>query len=709
MAARKKAKKEQDGEQQGSVTISKSQEQSVLKLARERWNNALSADKEGRAEAVDDLKFRNLEQWPADLLAKRKAKKRPCLVLDKCNEKIRQVIGDIRQNKIGIKVNPNDENADPDTADVIEGKIRNIEYISNAEIAYDTAGENSTTCGRGWIRVVTKWADALSMDEEIYIERVADPLSVYYDPGAFDWNLVDARFMFVVRSIDKKEEYKDKYKGKIPVDIQSDRFSGATNWISGDNVIIAEYWLKVPDPEKQYTLCQLEDLTVVREDELTAEDESKVIRRREVKEDKVIRYIIDGKQVLEGPKQWPSKYIPLIPVWGEEIVIEGIRHVRGLIRPMKDPQKMHNYWESKLTEVIALAPNAKWVITNKEIDGHEAEWDEAHEDTNPYLTFNSDPHHPKGPQRFDAIPIPAGLEQRSRMNVEHIKSASSTYDASLGARSNEKSGIAIERRQIETDVATYFFPDNLKRAIGHLGRVVVDLIPHIYDSEKKTRIRDADGTTRWVDIGKKGSGGSVVKDPQTGQVTEQVFDLSKGNYDITVEVGPTRTTQRQNAQDKLLSLIEKAPDVLLPLTGDILAKNMDWHGADDLAERLKLLWPEELKQKLAAEAGTSDEQGAAASPEAAHAMMTAYPGGAEEEAALAAGEGEMEQVESPELGNLQVQQEQAKLRKMEAEADAAEHKAETARLEKTIKMKEVGVDPARTAQEVGAGKEAAVV
>lgn len=185
------------------------------------------------------------------------------------------------------------------------------------------------------------------------------------------------------------------------------------------------------------------------------------------------------------------------------------------------------------------------------------------------------------------------------------------YDASLGARSNETSGRAIMARQREGDVSTFHFIDNLSRAIRHGGRILIDLIPKVYSGERIVRVLGYDGTPQNVRLGagqgdtasgatEAGAGQDQATpiDPATGQAMpvppnmrfDGVYDLAVGKYDLVVEAGPSFSTRRQEAAEQMTEFVRAFPQAA-PVLGDLMAKNMDWPGADEIAARLKRLLP----------------------------------------------------------------------------------------------------------------------
>lgn len=540
-------------------------------------------------EAAEDIRFARMgEQWPAKVQEQRKRENRPCLTINKLNAFIRQVVNDARQNKPSIKVRPVDSGADPETAEIFNGLIRNIEQSSNADVAYDTAAEMAVSGGIGYIRVCIEYAHDDSFDRELRIERVSNPFAVYGDPNSqaadsSDWNVA-----FVIEPM-SKDEFEAKYKDAEPVDWEGSAYANMGEaWGDEENVIVAEYWTR---EEVDREIVQLSNGQVVGADVLTDESltllESEGVTetgRRTTKSYKVTQRIMTGAEILET-NEWKGRYIPIIPVYGDEVNVEGERYFRSLIRDAKGAQQMFNFWRTAATELVALAPRAPFIGPTGAFNKDPQKWDTANTESHAYLEYEGQ----TPPQRQPFAGVPAGHLQEALNASDDMKAIMGVYDASLGARSNETSGKAIMARQREGDVSTFHFLDNLSRAIRHTGRVLIDLIPMVYSGERVVRVLGDDGTVDTVPLNAPAPVKGPEGEPQTDQMgnpTTRIYDLSAGKYDLTVSTGPSYTTQRQEAAEGMIQMMQAYPP-LAQIAGDILFKNLDWPGAEDIAERLK--------------------------------------------------------------------------------------------------------------------------
>lgn len=558
---------------------------------REKYSQAAEYWSDDREQAKDDIEFRAGKQWPEDIKHQRDTDKRPSLVLDKLNQYVRQIVNDGRQNRPSIKVRPVDSGADIATAEVFQGIIRHIEDRSGADAAYDTALDSAATCGFGYFTVTTEYASDTTFDQEICIERVRNPLSVVIDPDAQKADASDMKYCFVIEEM-SKEDFKEKYPGKYPQDFQSDSDYG--DWF-GDHVRIARYW-HIEEEDRQLHL--LKDGKVVSDEgiaELKAmgvDLEGEIVESRNIPKRTVKHCLVTGADYLEEPKVWPGKYIPVLVVWGNEIDVEGKVMHSGIIRPGKDPQRLYNYSRSAFAERVALTPKAPWVAAEGQVEDYSDEWETANTENHSVLRYrpvslNGQPVPP--PIRQTAADVPVGFAQDMQISEHDIQAAIGMYAASLGAPSNERSGKAIMARQREGDVGTFHYHDNLNRAIRHCGRILVDLIPHIYDSTRVVRILGYDGSTSEASLD------PTIESASESNGINTIYNLGVGTYDVTISTGPSYSTLRQESAQAMIEMTQANPQ-LMGIIGDLMIKNMDWPGAEEISERLKLTLPPEIQQ-----------------------------------------------------------------------------------------------------------------
>lgn len=570
----------------------------LLSRGRRAFQLCRDAEDHNRTTAIDDLKFARLgEQWPEQIVKQREREGRPCLTINRLPSFVRQVVNDARQNKPSIKVRPADSVADPKVADIMNGLIRNIEYTSGADIAYDTAVENAVTCGFGYIRIGIDYAFDDAFDMDINIRRVLNPFSVYGDPRSTSADGSDWNVAFVVERM-SKDEFKAKYKGKAVTDFDNDAWTSINDdvWLTEDGVLIGEWWTR---EEVDKTIYLLSDGTVV-DDEFLASEETQtaievgaiqIVNQRVTKTHKVTQRIMSGADILEE-NEWPGRYIPIVPVYGEEIDIEGKRYFRSLIHNAKDAQSMFNFWRTASTELVALAPRVPYIGPEGAFDVDEDKWRTINTVSHPYVEYSKTAPAPPQRQPLDTG-VAAGALQEALNASDDMKAIMGLYDASLGARSNETSGRAIMARQREGDISTFHFIDNMARAIRHAGRIIIDLIPRVYNQARIVRVLGEDGTETPEKVNQPtpetDDDGNPVTDEQ-GNPMMRVYDLTAGKYDLTVTTGPSFTTRREEAAAQMTELVRAFPQAA-PFIADIMARNFDWPGADEIAKRFEKMNP----------------------------------------------------------------------------------------------------------------------
>lgn len=552
----------------------------LLKEARERCDEAYRHERENFDEGKDDLKFAAGEQW--DDAAKAIRENRPTLVVNRTGQFRRQIIGDIRLNTPVIKVRPVDGKADKNLANTLTGLIRNIEYASDADSAYITAVDTAATCGYGNFRITTEYSSDDAFDLDIRIRRITNPFAVLWDPAAQEHSREDAKWAFVVTHMTLKD-FQATYPKAATTDFDADDIDdGIKDWWKPDSVRVAEYWRKEPITR---VLAQLADGSVSDvtgiPPEAYATAPVEIVKTRTVKSHKVVQYLLSGSEVLEGPTPWPGRHIPVIPVWGEEIHI-GDRTVRhGVIRFAKDPQRMLNYYRSAEAELVALTPKAPYILTPDQIAGQEGTWQQANSANLPYLLYNQTGATQRPTREPPPQPNTAAIAGAAAV-ADDLYAVTGIYKPSLGDQTSpESSGKAILARQREGDVGSFVYVDNLSKAIAYAGRQLVDLIPRIYDTERVVRVLGEDGETEIVKLNER------VATP-AGEVVQN--DITIGEYDVVVETGPSFSTRRQESAESMLQFVQAVPQAG-QVIGDLIAKNMDWPGAEAIAARLKKILP----------------------------------------------------------------------------------------------------------------------
>lgn len=561
------------------------EENDFITTAIKQFDEGYEAVKENYEKAAQDLEFAaSDDQWSTKDKEMRKG--RPCLTINKVGENLDILEGDFRQNRPSLKAIPVDDTADPEVAKILTGLIRNIENQSVAKIGYSGCFGSMSGGGIGNIRVITKYADDNSFDQDIGIEPVENPLTVVYDPHAKRYDRQDGDFMFVFTDLSTMA-FKEKYPNARMVDFkEASNLLKDKGWVQDGIIRVAEYFKKEYSSKMLFLLEGGEIVDSVPEG-------AKVEKKRVVKSYKIIRYLISPVEKLEDGKEWPSKYFPNVPAWGKTTNVKGERKIRGAVRFAKDPQKAYNYWRSATTEQVALTPKAPYMLTPKMISGHEDMWESAHTENKPFLLFNPDNKAPGGkPFREPPAQIPTGAAAEIGMAGDEIRSTMNVNLAKAGYQSNERSGKAIAERRKGSDTANYTYLDNMAWTMEQVGRIIIDLIPKIYDTKRIVRIMGEDGKTSRVRFEPTGVPITEELDDQD-EVIDRIYDPNVGKYDVVVTVGPSYTTQRQEAADNMFSIMQTSPD-LAKIIADLLFQYQDFPGADKIAERIRKTLPPEI-------------------------------------------------------------------------------------------------------------------
>jgi hypothetical protein len=596
----------------------------LLATMRSRFTMALAAYSESREDELDDLRFMagspdNQWQWPADVLSTRGSVQgqtinaRPCLTINKLPQHVRQVTNEQRQNRPSPKVIPADDNADVAVAEVFDGIIRHIEYMSDADVAYDTACDNQVIYGEGYIRILTEYTRDDSFDQDLKIGRIRNSFSVYMDPTIQDPCGSDAKWCFITEDL-LKAEYERQFPDAQPISSILARGIGdqsLSQWLSENTIRIAEYFYVdyVPSTLNLYP-GNITMFDGTPQDAKLRAMFGQPLRSRKADRKRVMWLKTNGYEVLEE-REWAGKWIPVVRVVGNEFEVDGRMFVSGLVRNAKDAQRMYNYWVSQEAEMLALAPKAPFIGYGGQFEGYEMQWKTANTTNWPYLEVNPDVQDGAGnvlplPQRATPPMAQTGLIQAKMGAAEDIKATTGQYNASLGQQGNERSGRAILARQQEGDTGTYHFVDNLGRAIRYVSRQLVDMIPKIYDTQRIARIIGVDGEVGMAKINPMQPEPVKKIVDQAGTVLEKIYNPSVGVYDVVVTTGPSYLTKRQEAVEAMANILQTSPQ-LWQVAGDLFIKNMDWPGAQEMAARFKKI----IDPKVLAEDDKSPELQAA--------------------------------------------------------------------------------------------------
>lgn len=548
-------------------------------------------ESKNRAAALDDLWFLQGDgQWPLQSKALRTAEGRPCLTINTLPAMVHQVTNDLRQNKPGIKVHPVDDNADIETAEVMQGMIRHIEYDSNAEVAYITAATGAAQGGAGYFELYTDYEGPDTFDQVIKFRRIRNAFTVYMGHHV-EPDGSDMQQCLISEDIPRAQffqEYPDADANNYG--LGNGIGDSSAGWVTSDMVRIARYF-RVEC--KSRTLCRLPTGEVLWKDEYPGKLPPGTETRKS-EDRKVMVYKLTSREILEET-EIPCFWIPVFPVYGDEIDINGEVFRSGLIRHAKDPARMYNYWMTSATEEVSLRPKTPYIGAKGQFEGYEDEWGSANNRTYSYLEYNQvtlDGLQAPPPQRQPMADVPSGVLAMAAHARDNIKATMGLFDASIGAKGSATSGKQELAQQREGDTAQYHYADNLKITMRHAGRCLLWMIPRIYDTPRVVRILGEDEEPGHVKVNEPFQKGQP--DPETGAVEVAMHDLSVGKYDCTITTGPSYTTLRQEAAEAMMSFGQSWPK-LMDIAGDKVVRAMDWPGAEEIAERIERTIPPEIR------------------------------------------------------------------------------------------------------------------
>lgn len=689
--------------------------------AMERLKKEIDADAHNRIEALESLRFLNGEQWEQGEKQRRRRMNRPALTINLLPKNVDQVVGDMRQNRVRVKIRAVDSRADVNIAKIRAGIISNVEYLSNAETIYDQAGEMQVSCGYGAWRVLTRYMEENPFEQEIYLESIPNPFCVYMDSDSRDFCFADAKYGFILDKMSRDDFKKEYPNAESPGEpMKTGQGMSYEHWYDHDTITVAEYFIK---KAVKKTICLMENGEVLEEGEakekiskwkeahripepvmpapispspnpqLSAqgptpmgmppaqlpsqgqpqlmnqpspqpmggppmmqgqgmmggvppqgaigtpspmgvpplqggmppvpqkppmpptpeEEEPKIEKTRETEEHEIRHYVLTAVDILsEGGikgEKVSGKYIPVILLRGKIRNIEGKTHVRGLIKDAKDPQRLVNYWETSTAELIALAPKTPWLGTAKMFEGYEEDYAAAGTENFPFLKYNVDPDSPAArPTQNQPAQIPSAMISEILGAKENLKDTLGIYNRDVGQSGPERTGAAIIQAQKPSDVGTFAFIDNLKQCIAHSGRIINEMIPEVYDTERDVRIRNLDDSDQYVPINTtlehavkmikedperyRGMDIHQLKNAMKKNINGAKFnDLTVGKYDVVVTTGPSYSSQRAESAQNMLLLMQNNPK-LHSLGDDLMLKAMDFLYADELADRVRKTLPQ---------------------------------------------------------------------------------------------------------------------
>ncbi len=548
-----------------------------------RFESSYSAESGQRDEALEDMRFVFVEGSQWDDVDVNSRKDRPRFEINKVAVPVNQAIGEQRQNRISMKARAAKGQATKKIADVYSGLIRNIEQSSRFKDVKDNAFKEIVSGGFGAWYLTVGYASDNSFEQEIQIKTIRSAASsVYYDPSATDELKQDAMWVIVTEDVDK-EYFRKMYPGATVGALPSHPNAGyQSQWQTRDTVRIADYWVKEPTTVEITLMSNGEVLEMtdvnVEKMQILASQGITPVKTRTRPCYNVVHYKISGSEVIDGPHPWAGKMIPVVPIFGYNVWINGQHYYRGMVRMAKDPQRVYNYATSQAIETSALTPKDPYWVTPKQIQGHERQLANFNVTNNPFMIYNVDPDTAGPPMRSGAPSVQTALIQQVQQADADVQATTGAYAPSLGENQTDQSGRAILALQRATNTGTHELVDNLTKAVEYTGQILIDLIPKIYDTERVITILGDAGESETITINAKDNGFNNQQ--------EEAIDLSVGNYDMVSSVGPSYATKRSETLNLLTKLAEANP-TFAAVSSDLIASSIDFDQSEELSKRVR--------------------------------------------------------------------------------------------------------------------------
>lgn len=564
----------------------------LLQEIRDSYDFDTDAFADIREQGSIDIKYCANDPWPDKEKQNRKEKDRPLLAVDQLNQYTNLVINEVRQHPREIKISPAGYGATDQLAELRENRVRAIQYKSDAQAAYVTAMENACQRSYGFARVSLRYLSEKSFDQEICIKRIPNPDAVLFDPGCKELDCSDAEHCFILDQM-TITEFLRQWPGAETTDFEGDLARAYPRWIKDKFIQIAEYWrvekkkdtLVQFDGQNAGTLTDLvsklkksgarieDSLVIFPAIDGAPEIRAKILNTRETSVPKVVQYLTNGVEILET-NQWLGKWIPVVPIFGKELYVTEAggskRILQSLIRNARDSQMGFNYAKTCQLEGVGMVPKTTYLAIEGQFEGHEQEVADSNKNPQPFTYYKGFmPDVGNGatllppPIREPFDPPIQNLELCADSFQRAIQTSIGMYNTSVGRNdTNVKSGLAIKELDAQSDLGAFHFIANYNRFITAIGRIVNDLQSKIEITPRQVPIRRQDGTEALVWINK----------PYTdddGQ--EQHHDMTLGEYDVTISVGPNADSQRDQASDFIETFIQELPNLQMdPVKRDAL-------------------------------------------------------------------------------------------------------------------------------------------
>lgn len=570
--------------------LSSDEAQKVVDRAKKRWDLAESADSHNRdAGRADDQMYIG-EQWDATDKQVRIDQKRATLTFNKFPTFAQQVTNDYRMNRMGITVLPMDDGADERTAKIQAGWIKAVERRCRADLAYDCGFEAAVRKGYGYWRILIEYEGEKSFNQIPVAQRILNSDSVRIDPGCLQFDASDARWAHVAEMM-PRDQFKEEYPAaeQMPWPLQSTSPINYGTWTDEYAIRVCEYFEVT---REKRTLVRLANGHVGWKEFLTKEAlgaaDRHVIESRESWEKTMTWYKLTAVEVLEWTT-WPIEMIPIVRTVGAEVNVEGKTHVWGIVRQARDAQRAYNYWRSKEAESIALVPNSPYIAAEGQLEDTEQDWKTANQKPIPVLIYKPttyEGHLVPPPHREPPPQVPAAFVQAAKGAEEDMMGTTGIrFSATPQERVYDESGRALREVRKSGDIGTFHYVDNFAQALRRTGEIYLAIMKAVMVEPRFDTVTEEDGKDKLVKFDPAAAKPYAKgKHPVTGKTIEIVNPML-GQYGTTVAIGPDYATKRVESRESMMDLARAVGPEKTGMVADIIARNEDFPGKDEIAER----------------------------------------------------------------------------------------------------------------------------
>lgn len=574
-------------------------DQDLITKSLKRFQITSDAESESRRQGLEDLKFSiGTGQWDEAVKSNREIEGKPCLTINRAPAFLRHYTGEERQHRPSMMVAPVGSGADVEVAKIHQGVLRHVEVASVAEYVYDESYDMMMRIGWCPWRVKTDYTSETSFDQEPRIEAIENPFSVFMSPVRRP-DGTDPLWAHVIRDYSKDDyvaEFGETDLAKL--NFPSKVGNAQPGWVTKDGARVAEYWWIELERE---TLCLLPDGTTKLKRQVPAHDRDFIEDERDTVIRKVCCVKHDAMRVLKK-YDYLGKYVPLVEVNGVRLNVNGTVYRAGMVRDYRDAQRIYDFMVTRAVEQVdQVSKDPLW------IPAENAQWAEDYRQMNRknfshlfFKAYDANGRQLPPPSRIGReAPIQA-MQALIQQADYDMKAVVGIYGSSLGeeAGTSQESGLAILERTSQSDTGAISWHDNLNRAIMWQGKILLDLWPKLIPAARVQRIINPDDSVKHHVVFN-----SEHSDPEEAQALlneamglKKAYDVGAGTYDLTLNTGPMYKDARQEAFKAISAIITANPE-MLPILGDVWAKNADFPDADVLADRFKKMLPPNLQEQ----------------------------------------------------------------------------------------------------------------